>query len=186
MDDDEHFNVTVGENVTEVCHLLELTCDLIERDQIGTARQRESIKQLFDASLATFDESILQDIKKKLPHACFPRLSKYSEMEELTVRSSEEPTEPLQHLSFPDKLVAISIRQAVFNVISLLDRSCALFEHSGSSVEEKNLYKLRIAQILGGPLDEIMTDLFVAHPELAILDWKTDYDWDEIGQSRMD
>ena len=82
------------------------------------------------------------------------------------------------YLEFDDEAIAIQIRQALAHVTLLLNRSCFLYEHSKRE-EDKRLYKRRIGAALG-EINDIFTDLFIAHPELALGGWKSDYDWEDV------
>ncbi len=82
------------------------------------------------------------------------------------------------YLAFDDEVIAIQIRQIMAHVTLLLNRSCFLYELSKSD-EDKRLYRRRIGSLLV-ETDKIFTDLFIAHPELALGGWKSDCDWDDI------
>lgn len=164
--------LAVGENLTQVCDLLELTLDLL--GEIGTREEAEGFSNYISATLVTLNDGIMQNIFRMQPS--LKRIQKKAVEAEAKTKDPPKPfrvsLEDVDSLSFENRSSAVMLRQVFMSIVHLCGHACVLQELSGASESEMKLFKLRMAQILGGPIYEMMQDLSCAHPDLSILSWR--------------
>lgn len=179
---------TIGENLLEVRMILTTTVTLLKSVTVDSDKEKTLVKESIDSILRMIEGGVLSQIlerhsKLRTLDESYCDLGQNDESDESEIRPSKrarltkEEVQIADLLKFPDRQTAISIRQAIFNIDSLLNRSCYFYiQHADLAEAEALLFKVRIGQMLGGPLWDILKDLFTAHPDLAICGYEK-FNW---------
>jgi len=152
---------------------MESTLDML--GEIGSKEEIEAYNDAIKKALGILNEEILQEVFRK--HPIIKKLQRNAVEEELTKTKSGsakrlEVNEDAS-LSFQNRQAAVILRQVFVTIMDFLNHACVIEELiSGDSDEEKDLFRLRIAQMLGLQMYDMMQDLTCAHPDLSILSWR--------------
>jgi len=186
---DETLASTIAENLIEVCHILENTASLVSDANYGLEQERQHLQNAITKIIATINLELMDEILQK--HAALSKINaRYEnptpkELENVRApRFDLKPIERAHHLEFSDRQTAILIRQTIFNIRYLLNRSCTLYVWRSEIPElEKTLFRIRIGHTIGGSLNDILDDLFIAHPDLAICGFE-EFNWSHAKEIR--
>lgn len=189
MNPNNHLLATTGTQMTELSYLLTALETLISEDGFGNDKSRAEVRTQVALLKASIDKDFIKPIEKKLPSVLFMPPAELDraadEVRKIREQSlaSDEPV--AESLEFADQFSAVLIRQTMLNIITSLNRSCAIYEkQKNCSVASKRLFRQRMGQLLGEGIRDILVDLFTEQPELAVGTWKQEFDWVEIKKKR--
>lgn len=184
MNPNNHLLATTGTQLMEICHLLNALEVMDSQDAIGSDKSRAEVRTQVSQLRTAIDRDFIKPIEKKLPSVLFmPPADLDRFLESKAKEAAEGEASTSSHLEFPDQFTAVLVRQTAFNVLTLLNRSSAIYEkQKNCSPESKRLFKQKIAALTEG-VKEILEDLFVEQGELAVGNWKQE-DWAERKNQR--
>ncbi len=165
--------LTIAENLTQIALLLEITEELVN-SKIGDGGD----------SYLTTCKSALQELHAKVNSEFAVVLSKRASiLSKVEQRDYSPISKSAQWHSFDQRQSAILLRQCFLNISSLLNHACKIEQDSGSNPAESRLFRLRVGEMLGGPVREMLYDIFCAHPDLAVMGSEND-NWQRFKENR--
>ncbi len=183
MNPNNHLLATTGTQLMDICHLLNALEVMDSQDAIGNDKSRAEVRTQVSQLRTAIDRDFIKPIEKKLPSVLFMPPADLDRFLDNKAKEQADSETVSEHLEFPDQFTAVLVRQTALNVITLLNRSHAIYEkQKNCSPESKRLFKKKITALTDS-LKNILEDIFTEQGELAIGSWKSE-DWTERKNQR--